>query len=64
MPITACTSFSIATSTEGMPIPAEDLTSANGSWPRDNATEGVSSGLDRSVAAQQGRFEHIFLISV
>jgi hypothetical protein len=32
----------------------------SGSWPRDNATEGVWGGLDRSVAAQHGRFEHIF----
>ena len=35
-----------------------------GSWPRDNATEEVWGGLDRSVAAQRGRFEHIFPISV
>ena len=31
-----------------------------GSWPRDNATEGVSGGLDRSVAAQYGGFEQYF----
>jgi len=31
-----------------------------GSWPRDNATEEVWAALDRSVAAQLGRFEHIF----
>jgi hypothetical protein len=30
------------------------------SWPRDNATEEVWAALDRSVAAQLGRFEHIF----
>jgi hypothetical protein len=35
-----------------------------GSWPRDNATEGVSGGLDRSIAAQHGRLEHIFSISI
>jgi hypothetical protein len=31
-----------------------------GSWPRDNTTEEVWAALDRSVAAQLGRFEHIF----
>jgi hypothetical protein len=35
-----------------------------GSWPRDNATEGVSGGLDQSIAAQRGRFEQIFPILV
>jgi hypothetical protein len=35
-----------------------------GSWPRDNATEGVSDGVDRSVAAQHGCFDHFFPISV
>jgi hypothetical protein len=33
---------------------------SSGSWPRDNATEEVWEALDRSVAAQLGRFEHIF----
>jgi hypothetical protein len=36
------------------------LNFGNGSWPRDNATEEVWAALDRSVAAQLGRFEHIF----
>jgi hypothetical protein len=31
-----------------------------GSWPRDNATEEVWAALAWSVAAQRGRFEHIF----
>jgi hypothetical protein len=31
-----------------------------GSWPRDNAPEEVWAALDRSVAAERGRFEHIF----
>jgi hypothetical protein len=32
----------------------------SGSWPRDNAPEEVWAALDRSVAAERGRFEHIF----
>jgi hypothetical protein len=40
--------------------PLVDTDGRFGSWPRDNATEEVWAALDRSVAAQLGRFEHIF----
>ena len=36
----------------------------SGSWPCDNAPEGVSAGRDRRDALQGDRFEHIFPISV
>ncbi len=35
-----------------------------GSWPCDNAAEGVSAGRDRRDALQGNGFEHIFPISV
>jgi hypothetical protein len=35
-----------------------------GSWPCDNAAEGVSAGCDRRAALQGDGFEHIFPISV
>jgi len=36
----------------------------SGSWPCDNAAEGVSAGRDRRDALQGDGFEHIFPISV
>ena len=35
-----------------------------GSWPCDNAAEGVSAGRDRRDGLQGDGFEHIFPISV
>ena len=42
----------------------EDNDVRNGSWPCDNATEGVWAGRDRRGALQGDCFEHIFPISV
>jgi hypothetical protein len=41
-----------------------DVDFCNGSWPCDNAPEGVSACRDRRDALQGDYFEHIFPISV
>jgi hypothetical protein len=50
-------------SENAIPDPAA-LWDRSGSWPCDNALEGVSAGRDRRDALQGDYFEHIFPISV